>query len=74
MSLRLNVEAIEKRRIEMGLSKQELARRAGFSPGRYTQILREAKEGKLAFAPTAKGIATVLSISPDELFIEINAA
>jgi len=60
--------------MELGLSKQEFARRAGFTPGRYTQLLQQAREGRAVFAPTAKKIATVLGLSPNEILVETNAA
>jgi transcriptional regulator with XRE-family HTH domain len=70
MSITLDVEKVERRRTELGLTKGELARRAGISAGRYTQILAEAKEGKTPFAPTLAEIAKVLELSAKELLLD----
>lgn len=74
MSIVLNIDVIEKKRIELGLTKQELARRAGISPGRYTQIIDEARSGRPAFAPTTKELATALGLSVSDIVIDGNAA
>jgi transcriptional regulator with XRE-family HTH domain len=70
MSVSIDIEKIEKQRIRQGLQKSELARRAGISPGRYTQILSEARQGKLPFAPTIKQIVQALGMSMEEILVE----
>ncbi len=43
--LRLRVEAIEAARREAGWTQEEFAEEAGFSVGRYREILRETRQG-----------------------------
>lgn len=70
MSVILDVDEVEKRRNELGLSKTELARRTGISAGRYTQLLGEAREGKKPFAPTVKELAAALRVRVKDIVIE----
>ena len=58
--LRLKVEAIEAARREAGWTQEEFAEEAGFSVGRYREILRATRQGGSTEVGTGF-IASILS-------------
>ncbi len=61
-----DTEKIEKARVINGLAKKDLARKAGISPGTYTQVLR----GENHYPPTIKKIADALGLEMEEVCID----
>lgn len=67
MSIQIDLKPLELKRVEKGLTKRELARRAGITGGRYAQILREAEEGRVPSPPRLKELCSVVGIEMSEL-------
>lgn len=71
MNIVVSLAVLEGRRIERGLTKKELAQRAGISPQRYQQMLSEIRAGRVPFVRSLKAVAETLGLSMDELLREV---
>ena len=61
-----DTKKIENARVINGLAKKNLAKKAGISPGTYTQILN----GENLYPPTIKKVADALGLEMEEIYIE----
>jgi transcriptional regulator with XRE-family HTH domain len=70
MSIRLDIDKIEESRKERGWRKQDLAKRAGITPMRLSQIFAEARRGIFPFPARVREIVEVLGLSMDDVVIK----
>lgn len=70
MAIKIDLDKIERRRWERGMAKCELARLAGITPQRLTQIYNECRRGKAPYAPTFRDVVRVLGFELDEVIRE----
>ena len=74
MSIAIDLDKIERRRWELGMKKRELARRAGITPQRLTQIYSEIRRGHPPFAPTFRDVVSVLGFELEDVVKKESAA